>query len=233
LFHEYPETFYKFAKLLYPANIDKLSPSTAHTTLAKPPGANQKLKIYTQNIDSLHQQAGSKGVVEVHGSLRALRCDSCRFTQTLSPGLIAEIHKGAIPKCPDQYCPKRGKGTLRPTITFFNEALAPGVMHDFLTKDRFDANVLLVIGTSLAAKPMSKMPALMPDATPRIWINRDGVDKAMPDSVKDVGWDCSLEGDADIVLQWLWSGVKQEDSPFNASLLPRLSEMDGPRWHIK
>lgn len=150
------------------SRIAEAKPNAGHRALAAAEQAGVLTGLITQNVDGLHQLAGSKNVFELHGRLDQVRCMSCGFSLTraavdemlseLNPAVQksrdieytpdgdAEIEATADFKIP--MCPKCG-GTLKPDVVFFGEQVAaPMVEACFAEVDR--AQALLVAGTSLS-----------------------------------------------------------------------------------
>lgn len=139
-----PETYYRFhrEKLV----IGGVLPNRAHERLAKLEVAGKLRAVITQNIDGLHQMAGSKNVLELHGTIHRNYCMACG--KEYPPG---HIHTGSgVPRCGD--C----DGVIRPDIVFYEEGLNPEVMARAMDAVR-KADVLIVGGTSLVVYPAAGM----------------------------------------------------------------------------
>lgn len=133
------EEFYHFYrnKMLYL----EAKPNDAHTKLAELE-ANRKLKaVITQNIDGLHQLAGSKKVLELHGSVHRNYCMRCH--QFYPVKMIQE--SGGVPKCS---C----GGTIKPDVVLYGEGLNSEVMNQSVAAIT-SAEVLIIGGTSLGVYP--------------------------------------------------------------------------------
>ena len=124
--------------------------SLVHHTLAALEADGRLKAIITQNVDRLHQQAGSKNVIEVHGSPEAHSCLSCgkRFPYK---EIQQRIQGGELP--PLCAC----GGVIKPEITFFGEALPQEAM-DKANDESDRADVMLVLGTSLTVYPAAWLP---------------------------------------------------------------------------
>jgi NAD-dependent deacetylase len=108
--------------------------------------------IITQNIDSLHRQAGSKTVVELHGHLREVTCTRCYETQEAAAILAQVIQTGQVPR---HHC----GGVLKPKVILFGEQLPV----QELVKAQLAAkaaDLMLVAGSSLEVAPASNLPEL-------------------------------------------------------------------------
>ena len=103
--------------------------------------------LVTQNIDNLHQLAGSKNVIEFHGTLGRLRCTQCAFTGAPTRELLA----GDPPTCPD--C----GGLLKPDIVFFGESIPEYALNQSFA-DAESCSVCLVSGTTGEVMPACMVP---------------------------------------------------------------------------
>ncbi len=134
-----PEVFYRFyrEKMIY----CEAAPNPAHTALAAWESAGKLLAVVTQNIDGLHQAAGSKSVIELHGSVHKNRCMRCKK----SYGLDIVLQSSGVPKCS---C----GGIIKPEVVLYEEPLDQRVMEQAVRKIA-DADMLLIGGTSLSVYP--------------------------------------------------------------------------------
>ena len=108
-------------------------------------GYRTKLKaVVTQNIDGLHQAAGSKRVLELHGNWTRLECTGCGARSTIDD--FDEARAGRVPHCPS--C----SAVVRPDIVFYGEALDPATLEGAVLAIA-GADMLIVGGTSLAVYP--------------------------------------------------------------------------------
>ena len=123
-------------------------PNAAHRSLAKMPlAAGASLTLITQNVDALHQRAGSVEVVELHGTACRTKCSNaaCR----LVPFEDTSVHRKEVPLC------RQCGSPLRPDVTFFGEMLP---MHAAMRAKRAlrDCDLFLAIGTSGTVSPASE-----------------------------------------------------------------------------
>jgi NAD-dependent deacetylase len=127
-------------------NVAKVTPNPGHFALVElEKRYGDGFAIATQNVDGLHQQAGSKTVYEVHGSLRRTRCTNCEV----------EEERGLDDLGPRPLCPHCG-GFLRPAIVWFHESLPEDVwMRAMLAAQ--DCDVFLVVGTSAVVYPAASL----------------------------------------------------------------------------
>jgi len=142
-FMEDPKGFYEFywASMVNPA----AKPNLAHRALAEYE-RNHDLAILTQNIDGLHQLAGSKRVHEIHGSVQSYHCLRCNHKFDLS-----ELKKDGVPVCP--HC----GGLIKPDVVLYGEGLPEQAVFDGLS-DVQHADVMIVGGTSLTVYPFASFP---------------------------------------------------------------------------
>ncbi|WP_448588316.1 SIR2 family NAD-dependent protein deacylase [Thermocrinis sp.] len=148
-----PEAFAKNPKLVWEwydwrrQLISKAEPNKAHLLLAELEGKLDSFFLITQNVDGLHQKAGSKKVIELHGNIWRVRCLSCRAEYELYEAPLKEIP----PRC--LYC----GGMLRPAVVWFGESLPKKELSEaFELATRCD--VFLVIGTSGVVYPAGYLP---------------------------------------------------------------------------
>ncbi len=123
-------------------------PNPAHYALARLERAGILQGVITQNIDSLHQRAGSRRVVEFHGHGRSARCDECGWEISREDLDLTNLP----PRCP---C----GGPIRPNFVFFGEPIPVDAHREALSMaGRCD--VLLVVGTSATVAPASQLPVV-------------------------------------------------------------------------
>ena len=126
-------------------------PNPAHQALADMEKAGFFKVIITQNIDGLHQRAGSKSVLEVHGTLSSLTCIGC-FSNYPSDSFVAQyIEHYEVPRCPD--CGQ----ILKPDIILFEEQLPKQTWLEALKACR-NCHFFLVAGSSLEVTPVASLP---------------------------------------------------------------------------
>jgi len=123
-------------------------PNTGHKILAEMENIGLLKHTITQNIDGLHQLAGNRNVIEVHGSLRNLTCAQCMH-RISSRGMIFDS-EDLPPMC---HC----GGVLKPDVTLFGESIDHNVYFNSLQQIR-NADVLLIIGTSGMVHPVNEFP---------------------------------------------------------------------------
>ena len=135
------DTFYNFYREMMINTSAK--PNNAHTYLAKLEKKKQ-LTVITQNIDGLHQMAGSKNVLELHGSIHRNTCLKCHSRYTLEDILKMD----STPRCP-----KCG-GLIKPDVTLYEEQLDQDVLRESINAIS-NADLMIIAGTSLRVYPAS------------------------------------------------------------------------------
>lgn len=164
-FRQHPERFFAWMRPLA-AGILAAEPNAAHHALARLERAGYPVTIITQNIDGLHQRAGSQQVIEVHGSLRTLTCTHCYRTEDAGPYLPPYLEQGVIPQCP--HC----QSVLKPDVILFGEQL-PYRAFEAARDAARHCDVMLVAGSSLEVMPVAGLPMLAAQAGARlIVVNR-------------------------------------------------------------
>ena len=142
-FHHRTEEFYRFYR-------DKMlpleaRPNAAHSFLAALEAAGRLTAVVTQNIDGLHQKAGSKTVLELHGSIHRNRCMKCaRF---YPPEFIRDCP--GIPRC-------ECRGIIKPEVVLYEEGLDDDVLSAALHHIR-QADTMIIDGTSLTVYPAAAL----------------------------------------------------------------------------
>ena len=121
-------------------------PNPGHTALVDLDRRGRLRALITQNIDGLHQAAGSTGVLELHGTVHQVQCTSCGTRMPIAE-VLARIDAGD----PDPACPVCG-GVLKTATVYFGEALDPAVL-DAAAQAAADCDVFLAVGTSLGVYP--------------------------------------------------------------------------------
>ena len=133
------------------AMLADAEPNAAHHALAELERRGLVSALVTQNIDLLHERAGSRDVVEVHGSIRTSTCPQCGRRYPLPDVLVLIEEGGGAPRCRD--C----SAVLKPDVVFFGELL-PGDAIDRAYELARAANLLLVVGSSLEVYPVAGLP---------------------------------------------------------------------------
>lgn len=163
---------------------ERAQPNAGHYALAQLEGSLRDFTLATQNVDSLHQRAGSRNVLELHGSLREARCTRCHARRPFDA-------TGLPPDEIDHSC----GGRWRPDIVWFGESLPPAAWHR-AQEAAARADVILVVGTSAVVYPAV---ALATHYNGRAFVAEINPERtAISDRV-----DCVLTGTAAGVLPYL------------------------------
>ena len=145
-----PTQFYKWFRPLA-KQIINAAPNAAHNALAELGKAGFLGAIITQNIDVLHQKAGSENVIEMHGTLRTLSCTQCFHKFESDTFLKPFVEEGIIPHCFD--C----SAILKPDVILFGEQLPQKAWLKAQNAAR-NCDLMLVIGSSLEVLPVAGIP---------------------------------------------------------------------------
>lgn len=149
-FRRRPERFFAWLRPLA-VQIASARPNPAHQALADLEKAGLIKAVITQNIDGLHQAAGSQAVLELHGSTKNLTCLYCHRAYPIGQFRDEFLGQGKLP-----YCPNCGK-LLKPDIVLFEEMLPASVWEQAEAHCR-QADVMLVVGSSLEVVPAGRLP---------------------------------------------------------------------------
>ncbi len=149
-FYSNPGAFYSFCKQALLPMIDA-QPNVAHKFLAKLEELGYVKAVITQNIDGLHQKAGSKNVVELHGTIYRFRCDRCGKNYE-HRWVREELERTNLPRC---FC----NGLVRPEIVFFGESL-PSKAVEMAENHSLRCDLMVVMGSSLVVYPAASFPIL-------------------------------------------------------------------------
>jgi NAD-dependent protein deacetylase/lipoamidase len=144
-----PERVWQF----YGPRIEMLTgaePNAAHRALAELEQLGLVRAVVTQNIDLLHERAGSREMVEVHGSIRTATCPRCRTVHPLSE-VVELIASDGIPRC------RECRSVLKPDVVFFGELLPEASIDRAYSLAR-EAALLLVVGSTLEVYPVAELP---------------------------------------------------------------------------
>ncbi|KAM7205251.1 NAD-dependent histone deacetylase SIR2 [Rhypophila sp. PSN 637] len=203
-FQEDPKPFYTLAEEIYPG---KYKPTISHQFISLLAKKGLLHQLFTQNVDCLERLAGVPDdlLVEAHGSFNSQRCIKCK-TEYPTEEFRERVRKGEVVYCPAEEC----KGALiKPDITFFGEQLPTRFRQRRHLAS--EADLIIVMGTSLQVGPFNELPEDVPHATPRLLINRDRVgsfglrsddviwlgdcDESVRELAEALGWTEELEKD--------------------------------------
>jgi NAD-dependent deacetylase len=144
------DAFYENSKLVWEwyeerrRNILAASPNPGHLAIAELE-KYKDVSVLTQNIDGLHQRAGSSSVYELHGSIITIKCTVCDFKDRIISGFS---QLPPLCKCGSM---------LRPDVVWFGEALPQDVWECAMEEAR-SCDIMIVVGTSLAVSPANLLP---------------------------------------------------------------------------
>jgi NAD-dependent deacetylase len=144
-----PSIFFAFARDFIPL-AERAQPTFAHRFLAELERRDHVATVMTQNIDGLHQKAGSTHVLELHGSFQHAHCRNCQTAYTYLE-LKDKLQAAQLPLC--DAC----GGVIKPDIVFYGE---PVLEMDEAEAEARAADLFLVMGTSLTVYPAAMLPAL-------------------------------------------------------------------------
>ncbi len=143
-------------------------PNAGHQVLARWEGSGQLAGVVTQNIDGLHIEAGSKNVLELHGTAREVSCLKCHARFPADTMVRQFLADDAVPSCSD--C---GSPLLKHATISFGQSLDPIVLRR-ASEACQHADVLLAMGSSLVVEPAASLPRLAKEQGARlVIINRD------------------------------------------------------------
>jgi NAD-dependent deacetylase len=149
-FRVHPERFYAWFRPLA-AQIFDAAPNAAHLELARLQQQGRLSAVITQNIDMLHQKAGSNNIIETHGSLATMSCTQCFQKVESLPYLKPFVDEGVIPHCPE--C----GAVLKPDVILFGEQLPQKPWSAAQRASRL-CDLMIVAGTSLEVLPVAGLP---------------------------------------------------------------------------
>lgn len=144
------DAFYEDPKLVWEwyeerrKNIIDANPNPGHIAIAELE-KHKQISVLTQNIDGLHQRAGSSSVYELHGSIITIKCTVCDFKDKITSGFSQ-----LPPLC-------RCGNMLRPDVVWFGEALPQNVWESAI-KEASSCDMMFVVGTSLVVSPANLLP---------------------------------------------------------------------------
>ena len=148
-FRRDPERVWSFYRERIHVLLDA-KPNAAHEAIATLEGLGLVQAVVTQNIDLLHSRAGSRDVVEVHGSIRSAHCLGCLWCEP-ADAVLAQLEVASTPSCP------RCGEVLKPGVVLFGELL-PAAAMERATHLARSARLVLVVGSSLEVWPVAGLP---------------------------------------------------------------------------
>ena len=192
-FYENPLEVWKLVLQLHKL-LRKAKPNKAHYAIAELEKMGLIKAIVTQNIDGLHQAAGSKNVIELHGNSRLAVCTICGHRVGIEEAL-RQVEENNTPKCP-----KCG-GLLKPDAVFFGEPL-PREALEKAFREASKAELLIVVGSSLTVYPAAYIPLHAKEHGAKIAIIN--ATRTQLDSIADI----IVRGKAGEVLEKMLKTVK-------------------------
>jgi NAD-dependent deacetylase len=178
-FLEDPSYYWSFFRdVRYPV-LKQARPNRAHDALVTLERRGLLAALITQNIDGLHQEAGSQRVLELHGNTRRILCLDCAAGYGIDE-VYRLLQTRLPPACPD--C----EGRLKPDVVFFGESL-PGDVLEEAVAESGGCDLFLVVGSSLVVQPAASLPVIAKNQGAKLAIiNKDPT---------------PLDGVADVVLR--------------------------------
>jgi NAD-dependent deacetylase len=187
-----PDRFFAFYRERL-ARLGAAAPNPAHRALARLEQAGRLRAVITQNVDGLHQAAGSRVVIELHGNLREAACTGCEAIHPI--GLVtAALDADRLPRCP------RCGALLKPNVVLFEDPLPEAAWWAAWRAARA-CDLMLVVGSSLQVTPAAYLPQEALDRGARlIIVNREP-------TPCDARADVVIHGDAGRVLPGIAAAV--------------------------
>ncbi len=193
-FRRNPKAFWEFSMELK----DKLfaDPNPGHYAIAELERMGIVRAVITQNIDRLHQKAGSRRVLELHGSMEKLDCLDCGKEYSWND-FLEEFERGEVPRCRE--C---GSWYIKPRVVLFGEQLPQRTLFEAMEESR-KCDVFIVVGSSLVVYPAAEMPYIAKSAGAKmILVNADP-------TVADRIFDVTIYGKAGEILPKIVERVKE------------------------
>ena len=151
-FQKRPEDFFNWIRPLA-IQAESTQPNTAHMGLAEMERRGWVKAVITQNIDDLHQKAGSVNVLELHGNARTATCPKCNHRHDAQQFMQILINGQDLPKC------LQCGGIIKPDVVLFGEML-PADTWEKAQWHCLQADVVLVVGSSLEVSPANSLPEM-------------------------------------------------------------------------
>lgn len=150
-FRRDPKRFWSFYRPRF-GMLEGVQPNGAHLALAELEERGLLNAVVTQNIDLLHRKAGSRRIVEVHGSIETSSCLACGFSYELE--VVETLFDGeGVPRC------RACDAALKPDVVLFGEMLPEAAINEaFELAGR--AELMLCVGSSLEVQPVAMLPAI-------------------------------------------------------------------------
>lgn len=149
-FLQNPSYYWNFFREVRGPMLTSVKPNKAHLALADLEKAGKMNTVITQNIDGLHQEAGSSAVIELHGTSRTITCMDCSVKYSLDEA-TSFLETECPPRC------TKCHGVLRPAVVFFGESLDPQVLRRAY-EEVGHSDFVLAVGSSLVVFPAADIP---------------------------------------------------------------------------
>jgi NAD-dependent deacetylase len=188
-----PSKFWEFAREIGWIFLTA-KPNAAHTALKELEAMKRLDSVITQNVDGLHQRAGSKHVIEIHGNAGRIICTRCSATYATEK-IVDLIAQQDVPRC------DKCGGSLKPDVVLFGEPLPERAFDQALRKVR-SADLLLAVGTSLEVYPAASLPEMAKKAGAKV-VSIDSERTAW-----DGLCDCKVNGPAGEILPRIVQAIK-------------------------
>jgi NAD-dependent SIR2 family protein deacetylase len=189
-FKDNPKPFFELSKDFFSNNVQ---PSISHKFIAWLEEKNKISIIVTQNIDMLHEKAGSKKVIACHGTYSHAHCQKCGKSYKFKE-IEVSMKNGTVPYCT---C----NGIIKPDVVFFGEQLPEEFFKAYTNTPKTD--LLIVMGTSLQVQPAAGFALKLANEVKSIIINKD------PTYYDDV-FTYKINDDLDKISNILWNTLKSE-----------------------
>lgn len=150
-FNRNPKVFWeKYKEIFQVKLICQYEPNEGHLFIAELEQQGKNVTVLTQNVDGLHQKAGSTHVLEIHGTLQTAACPKCKTVYNLD-----YIMQDLVPRCNRQTSKGVCNFILRPDMVLYGDAVKEFTKAEQLLKE---ADVFIVMGTSLQVAPVNTLP---------------------------------------------------------------------------
>ena len=153
-----PQHFYDWIRPMAEIMLTA-SPNAAHKALAEMEARGLLQVVITQNIDNLHQRAGNRHVLELHGHMREATCVRCYQIVPVDAAFEQDVRAGKVPHC---HC----GGVYKPNVILFGEQLPVRVLNEALAEAR-RCDLMLIAGSSLEVTPASEIPLIAAESGAR------------------------------------------------------------------
>ncbi len=151
-FRRDPRVFYQWIRPLA-ETVARALPNPAHVALAELERLGLVKAVCTQNIDGLHQKAGSVHVLELHGSMRQAKCTRCGLCVSTAELWASAMERGEIPHC------RQCQAVVKPDLVLYGEDLSQEVFWAAMAETK-SCDVMLVVGSSLEVSPAADLPGM-------------------------------------------------------------------------